>query len=92
MGALLCKLGLHKRGPWREIELFHEGEYPWEPWTHLCRAYSRGHCQRCGLPPRRRRNVCRHPIIPGPRQTEYGYDWRGVPEADRKLFRNIIKS
>jgi len=86
MGWLLCKIGIHKVGPWHLIRIWHHGEYPWDKWTHLCHGYSRGNCQRCELPTRRQRRVCTGPIYTGPRQAKGGYDWSGLPEASRELF------
>lgn len=85
--SIRCKLGMHKRGPWFLSTSWHHGEYPWDKWTHLCHVYRRRPCERCGLPSKRLKNKCTGPIYTGPRQTANGYDWAGLPEQNRRLFR-----
>ncbi|MEO5948994.1 MAG: hypothetical protein ABIP74_01195 [Candidatus Saccharimonas sp.] len=86
-GQILCKIGLHKRGKkWNKVLVWHEGEYPWETWTHFCHAYKKSPCARCGLPAKRRIRYCTYPIYEGPRQKYYGYDWSEVPSSVMALI------
>jgi hypothetical protein len=82
---LLCKLGLHARKKPHTIRVWHQGEYPWETWTHECGATSRGECARCGKLGWLRR-LCQGPIYEGPRQTSIGYDYDGLPLSNRMRF------
>lgn len=85
--SFLCAVGFHRRGPkYHQVMVWHHGEYPWEAWTHMCHAYKKSECTRCGLPSRRKRRMCTGPKYQGPRQTDQGYDFSNVPKENMSLF------
>ena len=64
---ILCAIGFHDWDKWRQKQIHHMGEPPWETWQHICLGWKRS-CKQCGTPSRLQ-VTCDAPRLSLPNQT-----------------------
>lgn len=76
---LRCRLHLHRFGRKIFVPVHHTGEYPWEPWQHICAGLAR-RCQLCGH--------VRRTLLHRSCATKWGVK---LPSQDEKITREDVQ-